>query len=67
MRDGTPLLFDSKLAPAYKRPQRAENNPTLKSQVKDKLDKVLQRRYFEVGLVKSLTTFFGVPKGEDDM
>jgi hypothetical protein len=27
----------------------------------------LKQRYFEVGLVKSLTTFFGVPKGEDDM
>jgi hypothetical protein len=67
MRDGTTLWFDSTLAPAYKRPQRADNNPTLKSRVKEKLDKVLQRRYFEVGLVKSLTTFFGVPKGEDDM
>jgi hypothetical protein len=31
------------------------------------LDKVLNQRYFEVGLVKLLTTFFGVPKGEDDM
>jgi hypothetical protein len=67
MRDGTPLWFYSTLAPAYKRPQRADNNPTLKSRVKEKLDKVLQQRYFEVGLVKSLTTFFGVPKGEDDM
>jgi hypothetical protein len=67
MRDGTLLWFDSTLAPAYKRPQRAENNPTLKSGVKEKLDKVFQRRYFEVGLVKSLTTFFGVPKGEEDM
>jgi hypothetical protein len=27
----------------------------------------LKPRYFEVGVVKSLTTFFGVPKGEDDM
>jgi hypothetical protein len=67
MRDRNPLWFDSTLEPDYKRPQRAENNPTLKSRVKEKLDKVLQRRYFEVGLVKSLTTFFGVPKGEDDM
>jgi hypothetical protein len=67
MRDGTLLWFDPTLAPAYKRPQRAENNPILRARVKEKLDKVLQRRYFEVGLVKSLTTFFGVPKGEDDM
>jgi hypothetical protein len=66
MRDRTPLWFDFMLSPAYKRPQRAENNPTLKYRVKEKLDKVLQRRYFEV-LVKSLTTFFGVPKGEDYM
>jgi hypothetical protein len=67
MRDGNPLWFDSTLDPSYKRPQRAENNPTLKSQAKEKLDKVLQRIYFEVGLVKSLTTFFRVPKGEYDM
>jgi hypothetical protein len=67
MRDGTHLWFDSTLAPAYKRPQRAENNPTLKSWVKEKLDNLLQQIYFEVGLVKSLPTFFGVPKGEDNM
>jgi hypothetical protein len=67
MRDGTPLWFDSTLSPSYKRPQRADNNPTLKARVKDKLDKVLHRRYFEVGLVKSLTTFFGDPRGEDNM
>jgi hypothetical protein len=67
MRDGTPLWFDPTLDTAYKRPQRAENNPVLRARVKEKLDKVLQRRYFEVGLVKSLTTLFGVPKGEDDM
>jgi hypothetical protein len=67
MRDGTPLWFDSTLAPSYRRPQRAERNPTIKARVKEKLDKVLKRRYFEVGLVKSLTTFSGVPKGEDDM
>jgi hypothetical protein len=63
MRDGTTLWFDPTLAPAYKRPQRAENTPILRARVKEKLDKVLQRRYFEVRLVKSLTTLFGVPKG----
>jgi hypothetical protein len=67
MRDGTPLWFNPTLAPPYRRSQRAERNPILKAWVKDKLDNVLKRRYFEVGLVKSLTTFFGVPKGEDDM
>jgi hypothetical protein len=67
MRDGTPLWFDPTLAPSYRRPQQAERNPILKAWVKDKLDKVLTRRYFEVGLVKSLTTFFGVPKWEDGM
>jgi hypothetical protein len=67
MRYGTPLWFDPTLAPSYRRPQRAERNPILKARVKDKLDKVLKRIYFEVGLVKSLTTFFGVPKGEDNM
>jgi hypothetical protein len=55
------------VSPSYRKHQRAERKPTLKDWVKDKLDKVLKRRYFEVGLVKSLTTFFGVPKGEEDM
>jgi hypothetical protein len=67
MRDGTPLWFDSTLAPSYIMPQRAERNPTLKDRVKEKLDKILKQIYFEVGLVNSLITFFGVPKGEDDM
>jgi hypothetical protein len=62
MRDGTPLWFDPTLAPSYKRPQRANKNPILKAHVK-----VLNRRYFEVGLVQSLTTLFGVPKGDDGM
>jgi hypothetical protein len=67
MRDGTPLWLDLTLTPSYRRPQHVERNPTLKARVKEKLDKVLKRRYFEVGLVKSLTTFFGVPKREYDM
>jgi hypothetical protein len=67
MRDGTPLWFDPNMAPSYKRPQRSEKNPLLKVRDKEKLDKALNWRYFVVGLVKSLTTFCGVPKGEDDM
>jgi hypothetical protein len=67
MRDGTPLWLDSNLAPSYRRPKRAERNPTLKARFKEKMDKVLTRIYFEVCLVKSLTTFFGVPKREDVM
>jgi hypothetical protein len=67
MRDGTPLWFDPTLAPSYKRPQRAEKNPLLKARVKEKMDNVLKRSYFDIGLVNSLTTFFGVPRGEDDM
>jgi hypothetical protein len=55
------------VSPSYRRPHQAERNPILKDRVKDKMDKVLKRRHFEVGLVKSLTIFFGVPKGEDDM
>jgi hypothetical protein len=39
----------------------------LKARVKDKLNKVLKRRYFEIGLVKYLLNLFGVPKDDDDM
>jgi hypothetical protein len=67
MRYGTPLWFGPTLAPPYRRPQRAERNSTLKAWFKEKLDKVLKRRYFEVGVVKLFTTFFGVPKGEDNI
>jgi hypothetical protein len=67
MRNGTPLWFGPILAHSNKHPQRAEKNPILKVCVKGKLDKVLKWRYLEVGLVKSLTTFFVVPKGDDDM
>jgi hypothetical protein len=62
MWDGTPLWFDPTAAPSYKRPYRAKKNPILKARVKEKLDNFLKRRYFEVGLVKSLTTCFGVTK-----
>ena len=35
--------------------------------VVDKLNKVLKRRYMGLGPVKSLTAFFDVPKGQDDI
>jgi hypothetical protein len=35
--------------------------------MKAKLSKVRDRRYITPGFVKSLTTFFSVPKGEDDI
>jgi hypothetical protein len=39
----------------------------MKLKVIKKLLKARERRYIAPGLVKSLTAFFAVPKGEDDI
>jgi hypothetical protein len=39
----------------------------MKTHAKEKLNKILNWRYFEIDSVKSLTTFFGVPNGDADM
>ena len=67
MRDGVaPMWIGPR--PAYRRRQRA--NPDVKSRAKEKkkLSKVRQRGYIApTNGIKSLTSFFSVPKGEDDI
>jgi hypothetical protein len=53
--------------PRYKVPQRQESNETIRAQVKAKLETPLNRRYITPGRVESLTGFFSVPKGDDDL
>jgi hypothetical protein len=67
VHDGTPLWFNSDMAPYYRRPQRGEADPVMRGLLKRKLKTVLDRRYLEKEYVKSLTTFFGVSKGTDDI
>jgi hypothetical protein len=53
--------------PQYKRPQPKERDAVLRDQVRDKLEGVRKRKYIDKGSVKSLTSYFGVPKGDRDI
>ena len=66
IRDGVEVHFISK-KPSFKRPQAENRNPGMMEKMKAKLDKVRKRRYIAPGFVSSLTSFFAVPKGSDDI
>ncbi|KAG7368169.1 hypothetical protein IV203_030912 [Nitzschia inconspicua] len=53
--------------PRHTVPQRDTANLQVKRQMVAKLEKVRRRRYISPGHVLSLTSFFAVPKGEDDI
>jgi hypothetical protein len=52
--------------PTNRRPQRPPKRDDLRMMIK-KLDKVLEQGYISSGWVASLTSYFAVPKGEDDI
>jgi hypothetical protein len=66
MRDGLKFHFQGDL-PQYKRAQRDSKDPVEKGLVIQKLKKVRERRYIAGGYVVSLTSFFPVEKGDDDI
>ena len=66
MRDGTPLFVTGPL-PSFKRPQKMPADASIASRIMAKVNKVRLRLYIAVGLVLSLTAYFHVPKGEDDI
>jgi len=66
MRDGLEIHFQTK-APRYRNAQRVSKDPAEKKLVVEKLTKVRERRYIAPGYVVSLTAFFPVPKGDDDI
>jgi hypothetical protein len=66
IRDGLPLWHSSS-PPEYKVPQQMERDPVLREAVKGKLSTVRKKRYIQPGTVKALTSFFSVPKGDDDI
>jgi hypothetical protein len=66
IRDGLEVFFVSK-KPEFKRPQAGTHCPDMKEKMRCKLDKVRKRRYIAPGFVSSLTSFFAVPKGSDDI
>jgi hypothetical protein len=66
IRDGIKVHF-WEAPPKYVVPQRDVHDPKTKELVREKLQKVRMRRYIAEGYVVSLTSFFAVPKGEDDI
>ena len=66
MRDGTKLFVKGPL-PSNTAPQRMPSDPSIAQRIMDKVNKVRLRCYIAVGLVLSLTAYFHVPKGEDDI
>jgi hypothetical protein len=66
MRDGLPIHIMGK-TPRYEKPQPDEKNAETRDKVRAKLEKVRERQYIQKGFVESLTAFFSVPKGIDDI
>ena len=67
VRDGTPLFIHPNLLPNYWKRQSWPSDQDQRSKLKAKVNVPLRRRYITRGYVKSLTGFFAVPKGEDDI
>jgi hypothetical protein len=65
-RDGHPPWLRKPL-PHYRVPQRAEQNPGARHKIYTKLNTVRNRGYIRAGSVVSLTGYFAVPKGDDDI
>lgn len=66
IRDGLKLWFTS-TPPSNRVPQRGESDPKLRAAIKEKLNQVRTKGYIQSGSVKSLTSFFSVPKGDNDI
>ena len=67
MRDGTRLFLKGEI-PSFRKKQQLVNGDLLvRELVKLKIDKVRARAYIAEGLVLSLSSFFHVPKGDEDI
>ena len=65
-RDGVPIYVKGSL-PSYRVPQRPVADAQMALKMATKIHKVVGRDYIGAGRVTSLTGFFGVPKGTDDI
>jgi hypothetical protein len=65
-RDGARVHVQSKL-PNYRRKQDIPKDKATKKLIQGKVGKVRKRGYITKGKVVSVTSFFAVPKGEDDI
>jgi hypothetical protein len=67
LRDGLKVWFKQSELPNYWGRQRWPEDQSHREQLREKLSKVVWRRYVSSGFVKSLTSFFAVPKGVGDI
>lgn len=65
-RDGHPVYI-AKSLPQYRKRQPWEPNRDIRGQVSKKLTKFIDQGYVSQGPVRSLVSFFTVPKGESDV
>lgn len=66
IRDGVRRWLDCKPTDCTV-PQLGESDPKIRVKVQEKLEKVQRKGYLAEGHVQSLTSFFTVPKGDDDV
>ena len=64
--EGMAPWFVKRMKP-WKRRQPRETDPRVRELVSEKLANVRSKRYIAPGEVKSLTSYFSVPKGADDI
>ena len=67
VRDGTKLFVKREQLPKYFKRQMWPADPTHREQMAGKIGKVRERGYILPGEVNSLTGFFAVPKGTEDI
>ncbi len=67
IRDGTPIFHKREKFPAFFKKQQWPKDETMRTKMKEKLNKVRQRGYVIPGDVRSMTGYFAVPKGEHDI
>jgi hypothetical protein len=67
LRDGTPLWVSGILPRHNRSRQTLPREPEKVEQVKSKLNKVINRRYISPEEMVNVTSYFDVPKGDDDI
>ena len=67
VRDGTPLFIDHGKLPRYTEAQRECKDEDIQAKVAKKVNGIRLKGYISPGLVKSITLFFHVLKGKDDI
>ncbi len=66
MRDGSKIWKKGDL-PSFRQKQSLPKDKSVLAKIREKIQKVRDRRYILGGMVRSLTSFFHVSKGEDDI